>query len=312
MSVNKKFIQVRIEFKGLFSSTSFQNFDYDGVKEVDLNEEQVDKILKEKSYSGGSISEKDIETLENSSNELEFYFYNDDYKVRASKFVEELKILDSKLIYIIEEKDWDDWNQSWREHYQKIDIEGGPTIVPSWEKGTGENCDDSIYIYPGMGFGTGGHETTYLCLKLLSLNRERFPIKGRCLDFGCGSGILGIAARKYFNYDVDFCDVEVEALDNCVQNLDLNFEGKTLNGCQAILRERFNNGKYDLIFANILLDVLVKEYHLLVKNLKEGGEIIISGLLIDQKKEYISFAKDLELIKSENRGDWTALLMRKK
>ena len=88
---------------------------------------------------------------------------------------------------VLEEKESQDWNESWREHYSSIQITEEFSICPSWEEPKSEKY---IKIYPGLGFGTGEHETTELCLAASwSLGVDSFE---SCLDFGCGSGILGI------------------------------------------------------------------------------------------------------------------------
>src|SRR5690606_13881372 len=99
-------------------------------------------------------------------------------------------------------------------------------VVPSWEKGGDET--GNLYIYPGMGFGTGGHETTFLCLKLY----KKYVIETKlCLDFGCGSGILGLATFLFNkNNAVDLFDIDESALENSKQNIELNhFSARNFN-----------------------------------------------------------------------------------
>ena len=81
-------------------------------------------------------------------------------------------------------------------------------------KKIGKIMKEALFIYPGMGFGTGNHETTFLCLQFLDdlVHKKKFTFD-TCLDFGCGSGILGIAALKLIKkLSIDFCDLEIEAL----------------------------------------------------------------------------------------------------
>ena len=159
-----------------------------------------------------------------------------------------------------------------------------------------------------MGFGTGEHETTFLCLKHFEDLLEKGQTFTNCLDFGCGSGILGIAAIKRDESLVDFCDIDKNALNNCQQNLVLNFEGKDLTGNTLVSREKFKAiKKYDLIFANILENILIEEKDLLLESLSDKGILIVSGILTNQietiKKEYSS----LEVVNTYEKSDWASI-----
>ncbi len=133
-----------------------------------------------------------------------------------------------------------------------------------------------------------------------------------CLDFGCGSGILGVAALKYGIDRVVICDIDKSALDNCVQNLVLNFDGKNISNTTVVDRKRLEfNEKFDLVFANILQDALMSELPLLEQVVKKDGIIILSGLLNEQV-DYISknySERGFEEIKRVSKGDWSAMEM---
>ena len=94
--------------------------------------------------------------------------------------------LDSK-IELHENREWRD---SWKDNFKKIEVNSGLEVVPSWEISDKERA---IIIEPGLGFGTGTHETTFLCLSIL----DEIQYDGHILDLGCGSGILGIYTQKY-------------------------------------------------------------------------------------------------------------------
>lgn len=312
--MNKFFCQINVKLSGELSVQDFEELHYDGVKEVDLCESEVDEILKEKSYSGGSISAEDIEKLESHKNELEFYFYKGDYETHAKRFSSFIKEKFPDASFSEQKLSWDDWNSSWRKHFKKIEVSDSLRVIPSWEKDDYSQEDvGNLFLYPGMGFGTGNHETTFLCLDLFERHLNEIKNFDNCLDFGCGSGILGIAAVKKLNLATTFCDIDTQSLDNCVQNLVLNFEGQDMGHCDVCSREKYQTKKYGLVFANILLDVLKLEHNVLTESLADDGLIIISGLLKEQQEEYLSFvADDFELVESVNKGDWLALLMRKK
>ena len=233
-------------------------FNCSGIEEFSLDEPMVDEILGDRAYSGGDLPLAVLDEVDEAcSKSYKFYFD----KQNCEKDVEEFQnYLASQGVTVskVERKKVEDWNEKWRESYRPIEVSSELIIIPSWEKV--ENRESEIYIYPGMGFGTGGHETTYLCLKHFEDIRKNLQAGGLCLDFGCGSGILGIAAIKKLKMAVDFCDIDKNALDNCVQNLELNFEDKDLGGQRLVIRDRFKaEKKYQLVFANILENILIDE-----------------------------------------------------
>jgi len=322
---NKKFVEVKVSFKLTnlqeledINSQAMTVFECDGVQEFSIDEPTVDNILGERAYSGGDIPGSVIDEVDdvarlNHLNLVYFFYQSEDSMELAKKFIGFIK--DSELAddVSIEEKPWDDWNKEWRRFYSLIEVNEKLTVVPEWEKDNVKKPEsDCVYIYPGMGFGTGEHQTTYLCLKLLMDIVEDIPQEGTCLDFGCGSGILGIAAIKKLSSPVVFCDIDPEALHNCLQNLDLNFEGVDLTGTSLVSRERFESSiEHDLVFANILENVLIQEKLELVKSVKKDGVLIVSGLLNHQVDTIVNEYKEFQMISTLSKDDWSAILFKK-
>ncbi len=125
------------------------------------------------------------------------------------------------------------------------------------------------------------------------------------LDFGCGSGILGICAMKQ-GFSCDFMDIDEDALVNTRQNLKLN----QLNAqwIESSLPEK----TYDLIFANILYSTLVKEKENILSHLKKDGHLILSGILTEQFIDLMQEYSDQCIkITKVTRGDWVAVLLKK-
>lgn len=288
---------------------------YKGAQEFSLDEQKVDELLGMRAYSGGDIPEDVIQEVdertqkENLQGEL-FYFEGDQAAVEARIIQSKIKQLCPKIITELKCCDYEDWDAQWRRYYTRLPITDELEVVPEWERK--EDLDHEIYIYPGQGFGTGGHETTFLCLKLF-LDIPKVGIrKGKALDFGCGSGILGVAAIKKREMEVDFCDVDTDALNNTLQNLRLNFEEDKLNGHRLVARNRFKAwSHYDLVFANILAPILIAEKPQILRGLAPEGYIILSGLLREQVDEVVEVYSDMQCLKKEIKGDWAALLMRR-
>lgn len=290
-------------------------YDCEGVEEYSMEEEEVDSALGEKAYCGGELPASVIETIESVSKNVgnvKFYFSKEE---DANKFLKWIKkhIQDSDHLFVKKQDD-EDWNEEWRKHYSRIEVSSDLTVVPSWE--LIEKKENEIYIYPGQGFGTGEHQTTFLCLKSLMENWEDQENKS-CLDFGCGSGILGIAAKKKFGFDVDFCDIDSDALDNCKQNLLLNFSESKLTGSSIISRDRYKvSTKYSLVFANILKNVLISEKEVILSALDTNGLLIVSGILNEEVDDivqaYTQSSQSLEIVKVESKGEWSAISFRRK
>ncbi len=323
MSENKKFIfvmvylnQTTIHLKEELIALSMEDYNCDGVEEYSLEESRVDEILGERAYSGGDIPESLIDEVEDVTDlqdevTIKFFFYEEDYESNAGQFVTFLKENFPEMPLIKEIKNYEDWNTEWRKYYQPIVVSEKLEIIPEWLKlAERDSIADKVYIYPGMGFGTGTHETTYLCLKLYEEYREKFISDMTCLDFGCGSGILGITALKINNMKTTFCDIDKNALDNCVQNLMLNFEGKDLSGNELVIRDRFKPKKYNLVFANILEQVLISEKNIILDCLEKNGWLIVSGLLNHQVDNILNQYSGLKFVKVVSKGDWSAIMFR--
>ena len=150
-------------------------------------------------------------------------------------------------------------------------------ICPSWEDC--KNIDGVVVeMDPGMAFGTGSHQTTSLCLEYLASNP---PIAKSVLDFGTGSGILAIAAKKLGATEVFATDNDPQAIIATINNIDKN----------SVIIDTFLAGEKttqtDIVIANILTNTLLKLYDELKASVKDGGKIILSGILQEQEKMII-------------------------
>lgn len=284
-----------------------------GYEEFSLNEEEVDEILGNDAFCGGDLTDELMERLEKeAAKTFKLFFTGLKARENAEGYLNFLKEAGAKNIFL-EEKAVEDWNESWKKHYRPIDL-GRFVILPVWDADIEiESKKEKIIINPGMGFGTGTHETTRQCLLSLLEEISEGETFDNCLDFGSGSGILGIGFQKICNGDVDYVDIDSRALDNNKDNLNLNFPNKPLNS-GFYLREEFKlEKKYDLVFANILEHVLILEFDLLKDSVKPGKILIVSGLLKEQKENILKkYNSEFELKGEKCEGDWLALTFRKK
>ncbi len=287
---------------------AFAQFACQGILENQLEEEAVDALLAEESFCGGEVPLHVLQKLENVAAPNPTYFFES--HAQAVLFADWAKNNFHLESSVVEEPE-KDWNAEWKKHYAPILVGKDFWIIPSWAEVQPDT--KHIKINPGQGFGTGSHATTSGCLEALLHFQEQLknPVAS-ALDFGCGSGILGIAYLELIQGPVDFCDVDKDALENCKENIELN--DLNLSEHRIILRNKFKPKHYDVIFANILLNILIEESETIKSCLKPGGLIFFSGILEDQVEELVahyqskfSFKEELRL----KREQWMTLVLRR-
>lgn len=322
---NKKFNFVLLGFNRetvqwapALNAYAIEDYGCDGVEEFSLEEARVDSILGERAYSGGDIPESLIDEVQAAIVDQEnftykYFFYEGDYETNSAEFVFFMKQNYPEISLFTAQRDFEDWNAEWKKFYNPIFVSENLEVIPEWMAQTHiKKSKHQVYIYPGMGFGTGTHETTFLCLVLFDKIQQELTAKSTCLDFGCGSGILGIAAMVVKRMKTHFCDIDRSALENCTQNIVLNFEGQNLEGTELIIRERYSPKKYDLVFANILEHVLISEKPVINSSIKNGGYLIVSGILNHQVENIIQNYAHMEKVSVVTKGDWSAILFKDK
>ena len=169
-----------------------------------------------------------------------------------------------------------DWVRLTQAQFDPIQISERLWITPSWHEAPNSNAVN-LQLDPGLAFGTGSHPTTRLCLKWLDTQ-----LKGgeSVLDYGCGSGILTIAALKLGAGSAVGVDIDEQAIraskDNAAQN---NVDA------QFYLPDGLPQGQFDIVVANILANPLRMLGEMLAARTKQGGRIVLSGLLDEQVEE---------------------------
>ena len=293
-------------------SIAVTQFGSTGVQEYSIDEARVDEILGDRSYSGGDIPVEVLDeveqVLQNEKITQKFYFASKGDAIGFSEFLKEKLALTIE----VEEEEVKDWNEKWKESFSPIHISQKLEIVPSWYEDYQSESENVLKIYPGRGFGTGTHETTYLCLKLL-MDIDYYSTGVSSLDFGCGSGILGLALKRLNqSAQIDLYDIDQEALDNCLQNLGFNNMNVESFGLYLPDNKIKISKKYDIVFGNILKNILLDEAHFLVNSV--NSDLILSGLLNGQEEEVIDKYQELnpklELVNILRKNDWCAIHMK--
>ena len=139
----------------------------------------------------------------------------------------------------IEEKDYEN---DWKNYFHTIDVSKDLKVVPLWE----EHTESDVVINPGMAFGTGSHETTYMCLKEI----DKYRPDGKILDVGTGSGILAISAAKLSGAAVDAYEIDALAIKSANQNVKLNNVEENVNIIHGDFRD-YDIKIYDLSLIHI-------------------------------------------------------------
>ncbi len=200
--------------------------------------------------------------------------------------------------YRVEKLADQDWERSWMDRFQPMQYGNKLWICPTWYEPPDPDATN-IMLDPGLAFGSGSHETTRLCMQWLS----RQELAGKSvIDYGCGSGILAIAALKMGAAHALGVDIDSQALLASRQNAELNQVSDRL---QLALPENVpEQSEGDIIFANILAGTLVELKSQLLGYRKPLGVLILSGVLQSQKALIIKEFNKGNSIQVVSDGDW--------
>lgn len=195
-----------------------------------------------------------------------------------------------------------DWAHVWKTHYKPIHMGGGLWICPSWCE-VPEPDAVNVILDPGMAFGTGDHPTTALSLEWLAQRDLRDKI---VLDYGCGSGILAIAALKLGAHEAFAVDIDEQALIVTRENAARNDVAERLHVMSpSALPAEF---RANIVVANILADALIELAPLLIARVQRSGELALSGLLGEQASEVRARYEPAFALTPRMRQGWVMLV----
>ncbi len=183
----------------------------------------------------------------------------------------------------VEEQDWVRLTQS---QFSPIQIGERIWVVPSWHDAPSDPNAICLAVDPGLAFGTGSHPTTHLCL--LWLEQQQKLQNQSLLDYGCGSGILAIAASKLGAKPVVGTDIDPQAMVAARSNAEINNTVIQFVLPNEDAPELAAQTKYDIVMANILANPLQVLAPALVNKMRPGGQIVLSGVLARQAEEVIA------------------------
>ena len=252
---------------------------------------------------GGHFIIRDEEDLQN----LKFAF--EEFKKALARSLN----LDADLQIEISKKPNIDWIEQYKKGVAPVAV-GKFYVRPSWCERSQDCALIDLLIDPALAFGSGHHESTNMCLALLSeLARDGMS----ALDVGCGSGILSIAMKK-LGTKVSACDTDEQAVAATHQNAEKNgvqidqiwlgsVSSPNEQGSSAAAQPQF-----DLVVANIIADVILILSADLKKALKPGGKLVLSGILEKYKDRIEQVFSDLNFVQMKKQNEWLSFVYERK
>ncbi|MDN6320261.1 MAG: 50S ribosomal protein L11 methyltransferase [Marinobacter sp.] len=206
-------------------------------------------------------------------------------------------------VTLIEDKDWE---RAWMDDFHPLQFGERLWIVPSWADAPNPDAAN-LMLDPGLAFGTGTHATTALCLEWL----DGKNVTGKQItDYGCGSGILGLAALLLGAEHVVGVDTDPQALEASRENARRNEVDQTK--LDLYLPKDEPNTKSDIMLANILAQPLIGLASHLASLTKPGGDLVLSGILSNQAREVMAAYEPWFIMdEPEQREEWIRLTGRR-
>lgn len=203
---------------------------------------------------------------------------------------------------------FEDWAESWKKHFNPIEIAGALLIKPSWSKQQARPRQAVVVLDPGLSFGTGQHPTTAFCLEEIVACRN--PSPKSFLDIGCGSGLLSIAAAKLGYKPVRALDSDPVAIRVAKANAKRNrvLERITITLSDLTRLGVTTHTRSDVVCANLIDALLISELSRITNRLKPEGYLVLSGILASQFTPVCECyeAAGLKLIRSRTDQGWTS------
>ncbi len=217
-----------------------------------------------------------------------------------------INIGSGEIKYIL--RDDTEWKDSWKQYFKPFNFTEKVVIKPSWEEYNPKDNEIVIHMDPGMAFGTGTHETTRMCALL---GEKHVKTNDKVLDLGCGTAVLGILAVKLGALSALAVDIDDAAVKTARQNIDNNGERNKIEVMRGTLDD-VPEQTYDLIFINIIADIIIDISKGIKKYVKSGTNIILSGIIKERKAEVKGKYLDLgfTIIEEVNMGEWEAMVFR--
>jgi ribosomal protein L11 methyltransferase len=225
--------------------------------------------------------------------------YDAEYDMsRVISQLSQSKLLGKNFNHKLDQLEDKDWEREWMINFHPMQFGERLWICPSWRDVPDPNAVN-VMLDPGLAFGTGTHQTTSLCLRWL----DRLELsEATVVDFGCGSGILGIAALKLGAKRVIGIDIDPQALLASQDNANRNDVGEKI---ELYLPEHQPELKADVVLANILAGPIRELRTVITEYCKTGGKLVLSGILDNQAQEINDlYSHDFNMDPIMVDGEW--------
>ena len=276
------------------------------------DEKDVEAFLRENSRFWDQVDEEFLASRRGVSR-VKFYFSDDEEGSRQlAELTPQLRAMGCEPL--VRRMRDEDWENNWKQYYRPTEVGERLLILPEWEEEPPASGRIPLRLDPGLIFGTGTHPSTRMCLEAME---PLAPRADKVLDLGCGSGILAIGALLLGAKSALGCDIDEAAPRIAGANAALNGVEDRLTvlagdaTADEALRRAMGGPEYDLIFLNIVADVILRLLPDIPRWLKPGGSLLISGV-IDGREEEIAEALRKGGFSFEHRrmGDWHSFVCR--
>lgn len=285
--------------------------------------QDVDELInKENDYEWDYIDDSVLE-MKNEKPKLTIYFEGVDEglsKLGAiTKAMEELKTLAETGVFgksidlgtlevthqILDDEDWKD---NWKEYFKPTQISNSVVVKPTWQEYEPKDDQVMVEIDPGMAFGTGTHETTSLCVKMME---KYMKAEDKVLDVGCGSGILSIVGALLGSKDILGVEIDPIAVEVAKENVKLNGVSDVVEIREGDLTKGIDY-KADLVVANLMADLVMMLSKDVKNHMNKGGYYISSGILNEKVEQVSTVIKEcgFEIVEVKADGMWSVIVAR--
>ncbi len=203
-----------------------------------------------------------------------------------------------------------DWENNWKDYFKSIPVGKKLMIHPVWDEDFEPGDRAVLDIEPGLAFGSGGHDTTRLCLEMME---DYVTPDTEFLDVGCGSGILSVSALLLGAKKAVAVDIDPLAVKKARENAELNgFDETRYTALEGDLADKVT-GKYNVVAANIVADVIIL-FCSQVKEFMSNDAVFITSGIIDTREQDVleAFKKyGFSIVERRERGGWLCFALKK-
>lgn len=233
------------------------------------------------------------------------YIQTELFKEEDLKTVNLLQRPEVEITYTFKEMPNINWNEEWEKNFSPINIEDQVSIRAEFHEN--QNLPHEIIIQPKMSFGTGHHATTYLMIQqMLDMDFTDKTV----LDMGCGTSVLAIFAKQQGAGKTVAIDIDEWSVENSIENAARNNVDLEISQGTA---DNLGSENFDIILANINRNILISDIPTYVSVLKDGGQLLLSGLCFFDVDDILEVCTEqkLTLKRQIQREEWVSLLLEK-